>query len=863
MQVTKPQALSLSTRPIEYRKRFGLCVTGCLHVPFTQEKHGSLWGEQSMWNFLSKEMVTPLIDEGVAKLTPEFLVHGNAYSTVERPNAGAARVRLGDKEKTILVFGDRYWDGGRVTAPKSFKSMPIEWQRAYGGKDFDANPLGKGRGETEGVNWLPNLELAHSRILKPNQTVMPAGFGQLDVMHPQRKKYQGTYDASYLKEHSPGFVPDMDWRYFNMAPEDQWMDKPLRGDEPFLLENLHPTQSRIDGKLPGLRARVFASYGLAAGGTKLKEIPLRLTTVWFFPHAERFILLFQGLAEVGTDDGSDVVGLLGAVERLGQTKSDEHYRKVLDLRSDAKMGGIHSLRDSDLLPDDIDICDPDLEEAKKAFATDSLQANAQFLRAQTEVAMAREQVRSMGEDPDAMGIKMPIREQPPTGDKLAAYMEKQLKEAEKQQWNALEDVLDQMEKALTFATEHKIDLAQLQHRGPPLYNAETQLQLLQESNQAVAKDGSTVYAKLIKIEGAEKLGYLQAAHEQPKVPPMTKAQSASIRAEMVLASSKGFRYFEGLNFTGADLSELDLRGCNFAGAWLESVNFSKSNLSGADFSYAVLAHANFTDAIAVGGKFAGANLGRATLTGAIFDDTMLENATLMYCNFAQTHLRRAKLSHAQLLNTSWGKADWTGVIATGQTFYKLDLQGVVLAEANLAGCTFVECNLCSLDLRGANLQGSTFVTCKLDKALIQSAAAKGTVFVKGCTLISADFSQADFGGCNFGESDMTGIRMVKTVLDGANLSKAKVSDSDWRLSSAKGTLMRKTNMRGALLAGVNFQDAILHHADLRGADMRNCNLFAADMSRVKLDGDVKFDGALLKRARTWPRLTLEQQAISP
>jgi uncharacterized protein YjbI with pentapeptide repeats len=67
-------------------------------------------------------------------------------------------------------------------------------------------------------------------------------------------------------------------------------------------------------------------------------------------------------------------------------------------------------------------------------------------------------------------------------------------------------------------------------------------------------------------------------------------------------------------------------------------------------------------------------------------------------------------------------------------------------------------------------------------------------------------------------------------------------------------------MKGALLAGANFQEAILQHADLRGADMRNCNLFAADMSRVRLDGDVQLEGALLKRARTWPRLTPEQQA---
>ena len=119
MQVVKPQALSLLTRPIEYRKRFGLCVTACLHVPFAQGEHGALWGEQSMWNFLAKEMGTPLIDEGVAKLTSEFLVHGHAYAPADSPNACAVRVRLGDADKTLLAFGDRYWDGTRASAPGS------------------------------------------------------------------------------------------------------------------------------------------------------------------------------------------------------------------------------------------------------------------------------------------------------------------------------------------------------------------------------------------------------------------------------------------------------------------------------------------------------------------------------------------------------------------------------------------------------------------------------------------------------------------------------------------------------------------------------------------------------------------------
>jgi len=34
------------------------------------------------------------------------------------------------------------------------------------------------------------------------------------------------------------------------------------------------------------------------------------------------------------------------------------------------------------------------------------------------------------------------------------------------------------------------------------------------------------------------------------------------------------------------------------------------------------------------------------------------------------------------------------------------------------------------------------------------------------------------------------------------------------------------------------------------------------LGRVRLDGSTNFDGALLKRARTWPRLTPEQQAAA-
>jgi hypothetical protein len=475
MQILKPQALGLSTRPIEFRKRYGLSISAYLHLPFAQGERGCLWAEQSMWSFLAREMAQPLIDEGVVKLTPEFLVHGHAFAPEDRPNACAVRARLGTREKTLLVFGDRYWDGARPSTPRPFASMPLGWAAAYGGADFAANPQGKGREARDGVTWLPNIELPGDRLLRPDQAVAPAGFGALDLMNPQRARHRGTYDADYLQQHAPGFAPDTDWRFFNLAPSDQWMGAALAGDERFAFDNMHPSRPLVEGRLPGMRARVFVGYRVEGSEPKVREVPLRLTTVWFFPHAERCVAIFQGLAEVGTDDGSDVLSLMGAVERNGEPRTDQHYLDAAARRADPRTGALYAIVDSDLLPAGVSTADPDVEAAKAPFAMAGLQGEAQRRRAQIDVELARQKARDMGQDPDALGIRMPPREEVPQGDALPAYLEKVAEDMEAQQWAAVEDAVTALEKAYAMSARQKIDLGALKHRGPPLYKADRHL----------------------------------------------------------------------------------------------------------------------------------------------------------------------------------------------------------------------------------------------------------------------------------------------------------------------------------------------------------------------------------------------------
>ncbi len=864
MQVVKPQALCLSTRPIEYRKRFGLCVTAMLHVPFAQAEGGTVWGEQSAWNFIGREMPVPLVDEGVAKLTSEFLVHGKAFAPAANPQACAVRARLGDRSKTLLVFGDRRWDGAQATRPAAFEAMPIDWAHAYGGPSVPANPEGIGAATENGVHRLPNVERPDQPLRDPAQAVAPAGFGLRGPMHPERARFRGTYDADYLKEHAPGFAPDLDWRYFNLAPEDQWFDAPLRGDETFQFDHMHPDKPSIEGRLPGLRARVFADYRAAgAAEPRLREVPLRLTTVWFFPHAERALLLFQGLAEVATDDGSDVHGLLGAIERLDAARSDAHYLDALARRADPRWGGVESLDDGDLLPEGIDASDPEAERAAEAFASQGLQAQAQYRRAEIDVALAREELRASGRDPDALGVVMPPREQPPAPAQRVAYLKKKTLEAEQQKLAAIDDALDALEKAVATHKANKA-MKPLEHRGPPVFNADVALERLKAANAGATGgfDLAATHAQLLRQEAMERIGYLQGAHEQLAAPAMQAAQAATLKEGMRQALAGGLRFFVGMDFTGADFSGLDLRDVNFTGAWLEAVDFRQANVSGANFSAAVLAHACLEGAIGIKATLRTANLGRSRWKGAVFDEADFTDAQLSHADLGGASLRRARIQGAMLIGTRWEGADAHGLQATEQLFYRLSLKGQSFAEAALAACQFVECELAGADFREADLTQANLVSCALDGARFGGAQGKGMVFARNCSLVEADFSGARMQGVNFGAADMSRARLVGSVLDGANLCEAGLSDSDWRLASAKGALLRRTVLRRARLAGVNFSEAILQHADLRGCDLRNSNLFAADLSRARLDGDVRLEGALLKRARTWPRLTPEQQAAA-
>lgn len=163
-------------------------------------------------------------------------------------------LRVGELSKTVRVFGDRQWHSGGISEPVPFETMPMVYERAFGGIHLDngevisgemRNPLGCGYAgerspaEMEGVP-LPNLEDPGSLIGRHDDTPTPACFGFSSPGWQPRASYTGTYDENWQVQRAPFLPEDFDSRFFNMAHPDLIYPDYLRGGESVAISGMHP-----------------------------------------------------------------------------------------------------------------------------------------------------------------------------------------------------------------------------------------------------------------------------------------------------------------------------------------------------------------------------------------------------------------------------------------------------------------------------------------------------------------------------------------------------------------------------------------------------------------------------------------------
>jgi hypothetical protein len=245
-----------------------------------------------------------------------FVGHACAPALAPAPQVA---VRLGVRTRTgamlvdkhLMVLGDRvFFPGKPPPEPAPFTRIPMIYERAYGGPDHGANPVGVGQlAELAGRRRLPNVVHPDK---SPRPAVEPAGFAPISIRWPQRRRLLGAIPCDLLERRIAEIPGELDPSYFQAAPVDQRM-RALDGDEWIVLEGLHPGGT-LETQLPSARgvARVYLPDGSS------RFIALVADTLLIDGDAEQCTITWRGSIPIPSVADLPTMAIAAGVELPGR-----------------------------------------------------------------------------------------------------------------------------------------------------------------------------------------------------------------------------------------------------------------------------------------------------------------------------------------------------------------------------------------------------------------------------------------------------------------------------------------------------------------------------------------------------------------
>lgn len=826
MKVIKPLRLGVMSRPY-YKMHTPYLGIAVLALVDMGEKP-LLRPETELWQLAQNELSRygGIVDLAYPKHYAEYLVVGHAWPhSALSENVCRVSITLGEKQKSLIVCGDREWQGDTLTAPRPFSSMPLDWSRAYGGVNCPENPLGIGAPQAEehtAPSPWPNIEL-------PGQPAIPAGFGPIDITWPARQAFIGTqYDEAWVQRGAVGFADDMNPRLFNMAPADQqWNCVALPEGLSYRIENMHPQQALLEGKLPSWLARCFVHHTIG-GEETFSEIPLRPTTVWFLPHLEKIILVYHGAMPLEDDDAHSVHMLMPALDLSHALRPAAHFRNVWIKRSDKEKGAAFAFQDSDLVPEET--IGPWLDTEMPPAEPGPLEQNVEA-RKQAAYQDAEQRLLAVNSQlPQGVKDKPDIKQ--PTLSQLPAFMAQIDEKA-----NQLKtDAMQQMKKRIADTNEYDAR----RPTGPEAFHKACDALRRQQDGELQPGQEEQMY----------QIYRLGAQGQNPA--PRLSGTAATDKRNWTIAKLAQDRDFTGCDLTGADLSHLDLSGVNFTRALLESADLSHSILDNATLVQTMLArtlmdHTSLHRAILTEATLALANCQNCNFTGAILHNLVLEGAQFKHCNFRQATLTQQMFNDVALSDCNFNNATLDNVI-----FNAMTLENLRLVDARLYKVSFLDSQLQQAVFKEATLQRCAFTNCQAQRADFTRARLENCAFAAATALEQANFSHATLTQCNLRQAPLLAANFSGAVLDNSDLSEASLAYATLRGMQANGSLFIRANLEGADLRQASLMSALLQKARLIGCDFSAANLFRADISQAEMDETTLLHDAWVKQTKIYP-----------
>ncbi|MCA9611091.1 MAG: DUF2169 domain-containing protein, partial [Myxococcales bacterium] len=556
------------------------------------------------------------------KPTGECFLVGSCHPPGGRARASEIRFKCGAVDKRIAVFGDRRWEGSLLTRrpsqPTPFDSMPLTWERAFGGPGYGPNPFGCGAVPVDGpdgqkVQPLPNLELPGRLVDAPGAKPEPAVVAPIHATAPSRLRLAGTYDEAWARDRFPYYPVDLHPDYFLSAPVDQRARTFWAGTETIGLGHLHPEHAWLESRLPGLRPRAFVERGTEGQG-KLDEIHLKLDTIVVDAERLRVVCLHRGLFAVADAEASDCHTMFLLHERVDEHQDLEAVQSLLDAHL-----RLIALEEAGFSP-----LDP--QNDTDAHTLMRVQQAAESLGSKNESAATLAHVIATMVEIPAPSLGAPSLDVPavPAVDAPAP-------------------AADAAAIAAGFAK-----------LGQPTPDAVAEALPAEEEDPVV---GETLRERAL----------LDFAEGKAWSGDMTRLKLSGEPLDGVVA--------DGALLTGADLSACSLRGARFAGAQLAGARLAGADLSGANLSRADLSGAVLDGAVLDGAVLDGAVLDRASFHGASLAGASLVKAEARGASFVEAVLEGARadelvlvrgaLRDARCKGASFVDARFAGVDATG------------------------------------------------------------------------------------------------------------------------------------------------------------------------------------------------------
>ena len=174
---------------------------------------------------------------------------------------------------------------------------------------------------------LANIEDPNQRLRVPSQRPAPACFAPIPLAWKERA------ESAERRAPWPRFPEEIDWTRYQIAPRPQQLAF-LRGDEPFALAGMHRAHALLEGSLPGVAPRCFATRP----GDRSGEIEMRLDTVVL--DADAMKVITEGKSADGTPWSFEILyknGKRATESTDGKVKtfpqSPEFYEPLLHYRS--------------------------------------------------------------------------------------------------------------------------------------------------------------------------------------------------------------------------------------------------------------------------------------------------------------------------------------------------------------------------------------------------------------------------------------------------------------------------------------------------------------------------------------------------